>query len=99
MTHANFYFKFKILPGPSNGCICEAGWQGENCEYCVPYWSCPNQNHNDTSDANGLACLEPNECWCKSDGPAATTSDHASLCNNEDINGTPGLNGVVDPNQ
>jgi len=87
-----------MLPGSANGCVCEAGWQGENCEYCVPYWSCPNQNHNDTSDANGLACLMPNECWCKSGGPAVSSTDQ-HLCNNEDINGTPGSNGVVDPNE
>ena len=33
----------QILDNGENGCACEAGWQGEKCDKCVPYWNCPNQ--------------------------------------------------------
>lgn len=71
----------------ANGCVCEVGWQGENCEYCVPYWNCPNENYNDLLSADGLACLLPNECWCKDGGVAHDDADFGHLCNNPDING------------
>ena len=86
-------FQFKMLPDEKNGCACEAGWQGERCDKCVPYWDCPNKNVNDQNSTDGLACLRPNQCFCKLGGTAIESDDKA-LCNNEDINGV----GATDPN-
>jgi len=82
-----------LLPNGKNGCACEAGWQGEKCDHCVPYWDCPNKNVVDPSDPNGIACKEPNQCWCKQGGDAIT-GDKSEMCNIEDINGP----GAINPN-
>ena len=29
--------------GTPNHCICESGWEQEDCDTCRPYWECPNQ--------------------------------------------------------
>ena len=84
----DFYFYFQILGNstdPKNGCACEAGWQGEKCDKCVPYWNCPNQNVNDPDDADGLACSLPNQCFCKVTGDMVS-SDDGHLCNSDAIN-------------
>lgn len=75
-----------ILDNGENGCACEAGWQGEKCDKCVPYWNCPNQNVDDPLSDDGLACVLPNQCICKSGGPALN-DERGHLCNASAING------------
>jgi hypothetical protein len=41
-----------------------------------------------------LACLLPNQCWCKTGG-AAVDHEDAHLCNSDSINGV----GATDPNE
>ena len=65
----------------------------EKCDQCVPYWDCPNKNVVDSNDLNGLACMDPNQCWCKQGG-GAISGDKSEICNNEDINGP----GAINPN-
>ena len=81
------------MNGTRNGCACEAGWQGEKCDQCVPYWNCPNQNVDNFDSPDGLSCILPNQCWCKAGG-AAVDHEEAHLCNSEAINGAL----AIDPN-
>ena len=75
-----------------NGCACDIGWMGEKCDTCVPYWSCPYKitDPNDVAGIaeNGLACEEPNQCWCRI-GSTIYLTDKAGkcLCNTYSING------------
>ena len=86
-TDKTFSTSFQILDNGENGCACEAGWQGEKCDKCVPYWNCPNQNVDDPDSEDGLACVLPNQCLCKTAGPAHD-DERGHLCNASAINGS-----------
>ena len=52
-------------------CQCNVGWEGENCDKCVPAYNCPNDN---TKGKGIQPCLQPNECRCIGD-PADPPTD------------------------
>ena len=60
-------------------CQCNVGWEGENCDKCVPAYNCPNPNEI----GSGIQpCLQPNECRCEGDpaNPPIDDTENAQRC-------------------
>ena len=55
------------------------GWEGENCDKCVPAYNCPNPN----DPGSGVQpCLQPNECRCVGDpaNPPIDDTENSQRC-------------------